>query len=267
MTPTIEAAGRTEEVDRFGPVVRDIARGGLAGALTGALVAGIGGRIVMRLAALIVPSAVGLATSNGNTIGDITIGGTFALIVLGTFFGLAVGTIWVAISPWIPGRGLRRALLAAPIAVAVGGFGLVDRRNGDFVVLGHDAFVVAILLGLVALIGFTIALVDDRLDGVLPMPVRPGAALAYSALCAFGALFTVPAVLASFFTGEDARPLAGIALLGCGAATVLLWARRAEGSADARPRLLFAGRLSLLALVAFGTIDLVPEVRGALGME
>jgi len=45
---------------------RDITRGGLAGLIVGVLLAGIGGRVVMRLAALLVPAADGAFTENGN---------------------------------------------------------------------------------------------------------------------------------------------------------------------------------------------------------
>ena len=38
-------------------VLREITRGGLAGLLAGILVAGVGGRLVMRLAALLVPES------------------------------------------------------------------------------------------------------------------------------------------------------------------------------------------------------------------
>jgi ATP-binding cassette subfamily F protein 3 len=39
--------------------------------LTGLLVAGLGGRLVMRAAALLEPSAIGRFTENGNQIGEI----------------------------------------------------------------------------------------------------------------------------------------------------------------------------------------------------
>ena len=104
-----------------GEILRDITRGGLAGLVVGIVVAGFGGRLVMRLAALVVPSANGAFTENGNRIGEITFVGSVALII---FAGLAasifLAVVWVAISPWLPGRGVVRGLVAMPIAIAFG---------------------------------------------------------------------------------------------------------------------------------------------------
>jgi len=58
---TSTAAGSTATMERvdtsaIGGVLRDIARGGLAGAIVGILGVAVGGRIVMRGAALLLPS-------------------------------------------------------------------------------------------------------------------------------------------------------------------------------------------------------------------
>ena len=88
---------------RFGVILRDIARGGLAGLAVGIVVGGIGGRLAMRLIALLIPESTGRFTENGARIGDITLGGTFALLLFGgVFAGIFVGTIWVVVSPWLP---------------------------------------------------------------------------------------------------------------------------------------------------------------------
>ena len=104
--PTVE---RDRIVGRFGDIARDMARGGLAGLAVGVVVGGLGGRVVMRLAALLVPDSAGRFTENGNQIGTITLAGSVGLIVFaGLVVGLAVGIVWVTVSPWIPGSGLRR---------------------------------------------------------------------------------------------------------------------------------------------------------------
>ena len=87
----------------FGVILRDIARGGLAGLAVGVVVGGIGGRLAMRLIALLIPESTGRFTENGARIGDITLGGTFAVLLFGGLFaGIFVGTIWVVVSPWLP---------------------------------------------------------------------------------------------------------------------------------------------------------------------
>jgi hypothetical protein len=152
-----------------GEIMRDVTRGGLAGLVVGIVVAGFGGRLAMRLAALVVPSANGAFTENGNRIGEITLAGSAALVI---FAGLAaaifLAVVWVAISPWLPGRRPVRGLVAMPIAVAFGATALINADNPDFVVLGHDPFVVAILLALVAAMAPAMAVADGWFDRRLP---------------------------------------------------------------------------------------------------
>jgi uncharacterized iron-regulated membrane protein len=49
-----------------------------------------------------------------------------------------------------------------------------------------------------------------------------------------------------------------------GGATLLWWKRRIDGLAAPSERLTLVARLSLVAVVILGTIDLLPEVREAL---
>ena len=45
---------------QLGEILRDIARGGIAGLAVGIVVGGLGGRVAMRLIALLIPEATGL---------------------------------------------------------------------------------------------------------------------------------------------------------------------------------------------------------------
>src|SRR6185436_18707748 len=131
MTVDVAAAQRAPARDLVpaNEILREITRGGVAGLIAGVLVAGVGGRLVMRLAALLVPESAGSFTENGNRIGDITLGGTFALIL---FIGVVGGTLWVTVRPWLPASVGLRALISVPIAIALGTKGLVDGANPDF---------------------------------------------------------------------------------------------------------------------------------------
>ena len=153
----------------LGVIFRDIARGGLAGLAVGVVVGGLGGRVAMRLIALLIPEATGRPTENGNRIGDITLGGSLGLIIFaGLFAGIVVGTIWVVVSPWLP-RSLRlRVLAAIPLAIGLGAFVLIQGSNSDFLVLGYELVVVVVLLCLVGLVGASMAVVDALLDRRLP---------------------------------------------------------------------------------------------------
>ena len=249
-------------------ITRDIARGGLTGAIVGLVGCGLGGRLVMRLAALLVPEARGAFTENGNQVGVITLDGSSFLIIAGLFIGLLGGTIWVAISPWIPGTGLRRALVTVPIAIGLGAAGLVDGDNSDFAVLGHNGAVVASLLGLVALIGLAFALVDSWLDRHLPPPNARWTVSSwnYVILSLIGALIVVPMVILAYASSPNlATVIQGILLVrsrrsrSSGGTTVERDAR------SARRACWLAGRTALVVAVAFGYVTLVPDVVEALG--
>ncbi len=247
-------------------ILRDIVRGGVAGVIAGVTVAGIGGRLVMRFAALVVPSATGSATENGNTIGVITLPGTAGLVLLGAFFGLFIGTIWVALAPWIPWTGVRRAVATMPLAVALGAIGLIHGPNPDFVVLDHSPVVVAALVLLVAAVGLVVALADGWLDRILPgVENASGRVIAtYFGLASLGGLFAVTAVLGAYFGGDRPHVALGLALLVAGGATLAWWGLRLRGVTDPPRTVTLVGRIGLAAILVIGTIDLVPEVSQAL---
>ena len=178
VVPAAPAVDARPDVSPFLTILRDIARGGIAGILVGIFVAGIGGRIVMRLATILHEERVGMLTENGEVIGRISLGGTMALITFGGLgMGLLAGVIWVIVGPWIPGRGLGRAAITAALAVAIGSPALIQGGNVDFFILDHDPLVVAMLVALVAAVGFSMALVDGALDRRLP-PAVPKAGVA-----------------------------------------------------------------------------------------
>jgi hypothetical protein len=260
----VDSAAKLATDAAFGSILRDIARGGITGLIVGLVAAGIGGRIVMRLAALLVPESAGAFTENGNRIGEITLGGSLGLVLFGLIAGAAVATIWVVISPWIPGVGMRRAFVAMPIAVALGAFALIDGENRDFSILEHHPGVVGVLILLIAVIGLMFALVDDALDRRLP--VATGRALAVYGLLTIVGLGLAMMVLVSFLSApETVTVLTGVALIGVGVATLGTWVFRVRGQ-PAPARLVVVGRVALVAAVVVGSARLLPEVTRALGM-
>jgi len=263
--------GVTAEADDawpMGEVFRDIARGGLAGLVAGILVAGLGGRLVMRLAALIVPSATGFQTENGNRIGEITASGSLGLIVfVGLLGALVFASVWVAIAPWLPGRGLVRGLVAMPIAVALGSFGLISSENPDFAVLEHNPLVVASLILLVASAAPAMAIADGWFDRRLPHASSATSTLAsvYALLTVigvgFGGLLLIQAAL-----GEVSRPL-GLTVIAVGIATLIWWSQRMRGQAAPSRALVLAARSILILGTLAGLVVLLPELTGALGLD
>ena len=262
-----EVEGDRPAIASVAEILRDIARGGIASLIVGLLVAGVGGRVVMRLAAMLVPNSVGAFTENGNRIGDITLSGSVGLIFAGLFLGPFAGVVWVVVSPWIPGKGRARAILTMPIAVALGTLLLIRADNRDFRILDHDPLVVAILLALVAAVGLSIALVDDWLDRRLPGDTAgPSRATAvYAVVTLLGAGLVFPFVVLGYFQPE-LRPV-GLALVVIGLSTLGWWVLRRRGQAQPPRVLTILGRTALLAAVVLGVAAAVPEVSGALGMR
>lgn len=252
-----------------GEVLRDIARGGISGAIVGIVVGGPGARVVMRAAAILNPDAVGALTENGNRIGDITIGGSLFLVLFGLILCALAGVVWVIVSPWIPGHTGVRALLTAGIAIATGTPMLIIGRNPDFVILDHDPRVVALLVALVGLIGLSIALLDSWLDRRLPHAVtgRRGPAVFYAIVALMGAALVLPFVLLVFLTADEYQlPLrAGYALLGVGLCTATWWGLRVRGHVNPARNLVIAARGLVLVAAILGVFTAVPHITRALG--
>ena len=272
VTAGIRAATTVSEQTELSPtgeVLRDIARGGISGAIVGIVVGGLGARVVMRAAAILHPDAVGALTENGNRIGEITLGGTLFLIVFGLIFGVFAGALWVVVSPWIPGRSRNRALLTAGVAFAIGTPLLIIGGNPDFVILDHDPVVVALLVALVGLIGLSIALLDSWLDRRLPHAVagRKVPAALYAIVTLMGAVLVLPFVLLIFLTSDEYQlPLrAGYALLVVGLCTATWWGLRVRGRVRAPQGLVIAGRGALLVAVILGVLTSLPHISRALG--
>jgi hypothetical protein len=266
--PSAPTSGRHER-SRTGEVLRDIARGGISGVVAGIVIGGLGGRLVMRLAAILHPDALGALTENGNRIGEITLGGTLFLILFGLISCAGAGVIWVIVSPWIPGRTRVRALLTAGVAIAVGAPVLIIGSNPDFVTLGHDPLVVALLVALVGAIGLSIALLDSWLDRRLPhtAPGQRGSIAAYAIVTLTGAVLVFPGVVLVFLASDEYRlPLrTGYALLVVGLCTVAWWGLRVRGRVGAPRGLVIAARGAMLIAVALGVLTTLPHVVSALG--
>jgi hypothetical protein len=263
-TRTARTAPSTTSAAFLG-IVRDIARGGLAGLVVGFVVAGLGSRIAMRIAGALVPEAIGLRTENGFPIGRVTLDGTLGLVLFGgAAASVFLAVTWVVISPWLPRRLAARALLAVPIAIALGTSALIDARNPDFVVLRHDPLVVATLVFLIAALGPAMALVDAWLDGHLARPVigASGAAMGYASFAAIGVLLAIVLVIQALL---DPRGRAfGLTMLVTGAVTVAWWLRTLRGE-PVPPRWMRRAAWASLAIGAIaGFADLVPDLQGAL---
>jgi hypothetical protein len=251
-----------------GALLRELTRTALAGVLVGIAVLGIGGRVAMRLAALVNPAATGRLTENGNVVGAITVNGTILLVLFGgLLFGLVGSIVWIIVGPWLPGRGLARAVVAAPVAVALSSFLLIAAANPDFRILDNDQLVVGLLVAILAAYGLALPLTDEWLDRRLPDASRsqPAALIAYSAAVFIGAITIFPIVIGVYLSTEQcgcgSAPVPiGMALFVAGLATVVWWYLRARGQPKPPRPLAIVGRGAVLVAVVFGALRLASDV-------
>jgi hypothetical protein len=167
--------------------------GAFAGGLVaGALVLGLGGRLMMRvLAATSEDAAQGRLTDAEEIVGEVTAGGTIAVVV---FVGLSGGAIGAALygllRRWLPARSLVAGLVAGGIGAGALArpSGLVDPDNHDFVVLDPSWLAVALCVGLIVTFALLGAVLMDRWAATWPLPRRSTAGIA-------GLLPLVPALV------------------------------------------------------------------------
>ena len=252
------------EIAPLAAIVRDIARGGLAGLIVGFGILGLGARLVMRLHALIVPAAIGSATENGNRIGDITLGGTVGLLLIAGLFGaIVLGVLWVVLSPWLPGGTVARGVVAVPVAIGLGAHQLIVLGNTDFIVLRHEPLVVITLLALIAILPLALSVVDAWLErrlphGALGSPVGAG----YLALTVVGGLLGLLLVVQATLQ-ERTRPL-GVVIIALGLVTLAWWAQRVAGRLSGGRELVLVARTIVAAGTIAGALAVWPAISYAL---
>lgn len=145
-------------------VVRLAALAGLAGAVAGLVVGGVGGRLAMRLvAAASGASAQGVLTDDGARVGTISAGGTLFLLTLTTALGVLAGVGYFVVRPVLPAATSRRVAITAAVTGAVGGAVLLgDHTTVDFGRLEPEWFAVPAFVALPALAGATLAALTER---------------------------------------------------------------------------------------------------------
>ncbi len=142
----------------------------IAGVVAGAIVAGVGGRTAMRIVALLDDSAHGVRTDFGATAGDVTLGGTFTLIVLMTLAGVVGGVFYIAIRRWLPWHGIARA--SAFGLVITFGPGVIAIGEIDLQIFEPAVPILLMFMAVEFAFGVAVALIADRLHAA--PPVLPG---------------------------------------------------------------------------------------------
>ena len=228
--------------------------------VAGALVGGVGSRVVMRLSALAAPEARGALTDNGNVVGEITLAGTVALMLFAGVGSAILGAgAFTLLRPWLPSGTVVRGLAFGGFLLAFLGSAVVDPANADFVVLGDRALIV----GLFSALFLAFGLVASGMLALLDARLAPAAALSPRGwtLTVLGALPVVPGILG---VALGFSPELGLTLLGASVAMVGAGRLERHGRPDAA-RLARAGATSvLLAVTALAGVDSLDGVRTTL---
>jgi hypothetical protein len=146
----------------------------------------------MRLSAIAAGSSVqGITTSNGNRVGEVTVGGTIALILFGgVFAGLFGGLLYASLRPWLAPFGRWRGLIFGVGLLGLAGSLILDGASSDFFILRAPLLNVAMFAALFLIFGIAIAPVFDR-----TLRALAGGSLISGSLALLGAL------IATFFVG------------------------------------------------------------------
>jgi len=237
-------------------VARHTGMASLAGLISGILVGGLLGRVVMRVSGFAAgPNMVGVHTSNGNPVGDITLGGTLAIVFFVGFpTGLLGGVVYAALEPWL--RPLRpwHGLAYGVALLATLGFTVLDPFNFDFNRFGPLPLNLVMFAALFLVFGVCAAWLFDRL-GVLAASTRTSGRA--SEIAAWLALGLASLLVAGLIANVDPKDRIFV-LVGAGAlalAAIVHW--------RGLPRPIgYASFAAVLVLGTIRTFDAVQLFRG-----
>ena len=137
----------------------------VAGVPLGVVVAGLGGRLAMLVLRLTSPDVVlGQETDDGFVIGEITVAGTYNLLVLGATVGFIGAAAYVAVAPWLLGPRWARAATTGVTAGALVGSMLLHDDGLDFTVLEPLWLAIVLFVGLPTVFGVLLAYAVERVE-------------------------------------------------------------------------------------------------------
>ncbi len=205
-------------------VARRFATISLVGALSGALVVGVLGRLAMRLLAYLNPTATGVVSDDGFEIGQVTLVGSLQLAGAGVQFGL-VGALGYALlrglmvgPPWF-----RLASISLGPGIVAGAV-LIDPEGVDFALLEPLWLAVGLFIALPTVYVALVSVGSERLLARRPLPTP----LAVVGLALWGLLLPlVPFVLLAGGGAVGVRRLRQRGRAGVLDSPVLPWILRA----------------------------------------
>jgi hypothetical protein len=219
---TVSAVDKGPGVKEFtARFLRSMAVGILPGALAGLIAGGAGSRLAMRVMALTSSAAVqGTETEFGATVGEISLGGTLFLLILGAVLGGAGGLIFMAIRGLLPWSGRRAGLAFGLLLLAVFGRLIIDPNNFDFDVLDPAPLAVVMFVAIFIVYGLLLVPLLERLEP----GIRRAPAWLWLPLLAI-------TLLPLLLTGIGGLILVAVLLIGYGVAGFGGWKRLARSAA------------------------------------
>jgi hypothetical protein len=152
-------SGHDEQRQRFVEGMRVLIVGGIA---AGAVLVGLGSRLAMLLLRVTSPDrARGVKSDDGFIIGQVTLAGTYNLMLLGSVVGLIGAVAYKAVSTWLIGPRWFRRLTTGLASGAVGGAALIHADGIDFTLLQPTWLAIGLFIALPGMFGTLIGPVID----------------------------------------------------------------------------------------------------------
>jgi hypothetical protein len=140
------------------PSIRLLSATIIIGAVSGAIVGGLGGRIAMRILFLTSDDAVkGVTSDDGFEIGRFTLSNTVGLVIVTTFIGVLAALLYLVAHPFVAGWGRARVPAMAIFYGVVGGALLVHRDGVDFKLLEPAMLAIGLFVAISAGFGAVVA--------------------------------------------------------------------------------------------------------------
>lgn len=159
---------------RLPGLARGLTVGVLTGLVTGCLVIGPAGRLVMRLLAASSPDARGFITEAQEVVGRITVGGTISFVVfVGIPAGFVTALVYLFVARAFP-RGLLGGAMYGATLLVLFSWWLDPLRadNPDFDIVGPGWLVITAFAAMAIITGVVTPPSAGRIDAALGQPAR-----------------------------------------------------------------------------------------------
>jgi hypothetical protein len=254
-TATASAPSRTRG-DVMAARLRAAAIVAIGSGISGALVGGLGSRLVMRLAALAAPEVRGAVTENGAIVGEITLAGTVALMVFAGVASTALGAgAFIVVKPWLPERTVLRGMVLGGFLLATMGSSVIDAGNADFAVLGDHLLNVVTFSALFLAFGVVASSAFTALEARVPQAAALSPRMwAVSAICA---LPLIPGVIGLAF---GVGPRLGVPLIAASAAMLAVPSVERRGRHGLAQLIRVGATAGMLIVVGLAGADYIDDV-------